>query len=255
VGRLGAVRVLVTGGTSGIGVSLVERLRSEGAGVVFTGRDARRGKDVAERTGATFVEADTRDAGAVEESVRAAVETFGGLNAVVLNAGVLHEAPLSETSDEAWDAVLETNLIGPYLYAVACLPELRRAGGGSIVAIASDAGVWPEAPIGAYSVSKRALIWLVQMLAMEAGPRGIRVNAVCPGDTAPGMATRVAGRVEPDDTSSWLVPPLGRIGTGEDTAAAVAFFLSPDSSFCNGSVLLVDGGMRASIHASSVIAG
>jgi NAD(P)-dependent dehydrogenase (short-subunit alcohol dehydrogenase family) len=250
--RLDTARALVTGGTSGIGAAIVERLRVEGAAVVFTGRDAGRGEAVAGRTGASFVPGDVLDAEAVKRSVREAVEILGGLDAVVVNAGVLHEAPLSETPDEAWDVVLETNLLGPYRYALACLPELRKAGGGSIVMTSSDAGVWPETAIGAYSVSKRALNWLTQMLAVEAGPQGIRVNAVCPGDTAPGMVTTVAGRGEFGDTSGWLLPPIGRIGTGEDVAGAVAFFLSPDASFCNGSILLVDGGMRASIRSWAV---
>jgi NAD(P)-dependent dehydrogenase (short-subunit alcohol dehydrogenase family) len=247
------MRSLVTGGTSGIGAAIVRRLLEEGAVVVFTGRDAGRGQEAEARTGATFVQADARDPDDVRASVRAAVDELGGLDALVLNAGILHDAPLSETSDEAWDAVLETNLIGPYLYAVACLPELRTAGGGSITLISSDAGVWPETAIGAYSVSKRALNCLAQMLAMEAGPHGIRVNAVCPGDTAPGMATFVEGRVVPGDSSGWLLPPLGRVGTGADVASAVAFFTSSDAAFCNGSVLLVDGGMRAALHASAVM--
>jgi meso-butanediol dehydrogenase/(S,S)-butanediol dehydrogenase/diacetyl reductase len=170
----------------------------------------------------------------------------------VANAGVLHDAPLAETTDEAWDAVLETNLVGYYRYAVACLPHLRAAGGGSITMISSDAGVWGETPIAAYSVSKRAVNMLVQTLAVEAGPHGIRVNAVCPGDTAPGMATFVGGRDESGDPAGWTLPPLSRIGTGADVAAAVAFFASPDGSFCNGSILLVDGGMRASLRASGV---
>ena len=171
----------------------------------------------------------------------------------MLNAGVLYEAPLSETTDEAWDTIIETNLVAPCRYAVASLPHLREAGGGSITMISSDAGVWPETAIGAYSVSKRALNCLAQMLAMEGGPHGIRVNAVCPGDTAPGMASFVGGRVEQGDTSGWLVPPIGRIGTAEDVAGAVAFLVSPDGAFCNGSVLLVDGGMRASVHAYAVM--
>jgi meso-butanediol dehydrogenase/(S,S)-butanediol dehydrogenase/diacetyl reductase len=94
----------------------------------------------------------------------------------------------------------------------------------------------------------------VQALAVEAGPVGIRVNAVCPGDTAPGMATHVEGRVETGDTSGWALPPLARVGTGADVAAAVGFFSSPDGAFCNGSLLLVDGGMRASLRASAVAA-
>jgi NAD(P)-dependent dehydrogenase (short-subunit alcohol dehydrogenase family) len=252
VSRLSNIRTLVTGGTSGIGAEIVRRLVSEGAPVVFTGRDGRRGKKVAGETGATFVRADATDADAVLRSVRESVGALGGLDAVVLNAGVLHEAPLSETPDEAWDAILETNLVAPYRYVLACLPELRRAGGGSIVAVSSDAGVWPEVSIGAYSVSKRALNMLVQMVGIEAGASGIRANAVCPGDTAPGMVTTIAGRAEHGDTSGWLLPPLGRIGTAQDVAGAVAFFVSHNSAFCNGSILLVDGGMRAAVRASMV---
>jgi NAD(P)-dependent dehydrogenase (short-subunit alcohol dehydrogenase family) len=250
--RLEGLRALVTGGTSGIGAAIVERLGSEHAAVVFTGRDEARGREIAARTGAEFVAADARHGAAVEASVRAAVAHLGGLDALVANAGVLHDAALSETTDEAWDAVLETNLVGCFLYAVACLPHLRAAGGGSITMISSDAGVWGETAIGAYSVSKRAVNMLVQTLAVEAGPHGIRVNGVCPGDTAPGMATFVGGRDESSDPASWTLPPLARVGTGADVAAAVAFFASPDGAFCNGSILLVDGGMRASLRASAV---
>ena len=254
MGRLEGTRALVTGGTSGIGEAIVERLRRDGASVAFTGRSAERGRGVAGRTGALFVQADATVAEDVDRSVSEAVEGLGGIDALVLNAGVLHEGSLAETPDEAWDAVLETNLVAPYRYALACLPHLRAAGGGAIVAISSDAGVWVEAAIGAYSVSKRALITLAQMLGTEAGKDGIRVNVVCPGDTAPGMATLTTGRVE-QEPSGWLLPPAGRIGTAQDAAAAVAFFLSPDSSFCNGSVLLVDGGMRADLHSASVLNG
>jgi len=252
--RLEGVRALVTGGSSGIGAAIVERFRSDGADVAFTGRDEVRGGQVANRTGASFVRADARKPDEVGASVEAAAEQLGGLDALVANAGVLHEAPLSATSDEAWDAILETNVIGPYLYAVAALPVLREAGGGSVTMISSDAGIWGETAIGAYSVSKRAVNMLVQTLAVEAGPYGIRVNAICPGDTAPGMATRVEGRDESGDPATWTLPPLARVGTGADVAAAAAFFASADGSFCNGSLLLVDGGMRASLRASAVAA-
>jgi meso-butanediol dehydrogenase/(S,S)-butanediol dehydrogenase/diacetyl reductase len=249
--RLAGTRALVTGGTSGIGASIAERLRSEGAAVVLTGRDESRGRRVAARLGADFVAADVQDGDAVRTSVQDAVTKLGGLDAFVANAGILHEAPLSETTDDAWDAVLGTNLVGYYLYAVACLPHLRAAGGGSITMISSDAGVWGETAIGAYSVAKRAVNMLVQTLAVEAGPSGVRVNAVCPGDTAPGMASYVDGRDESSDPATWILPPLARVGTGEDVAGAVTFFASADGAFCNGSILLVDGGMRASLRASS----
>jgi NAD(P)-dependent dehydrogenase (short-subunit alcohol dehydrogenase family) len=250
--RLEGLRALVTGGTSGIGASVVERFRFEGAAVVCTGRDEARGREVAARMGADFIRADVRDADAVRGSVDAAVARLGGLDALVANAGVLHEGGLAETTDEAWDTVLETNLMGYYRYAVACLPHLRAAGDGSITMISSDAGVWGETAIAAYSVSKRAVNMLVQALAVEAGPYGVRVNAICPGDTAPGMATLVSGRDEATDPSSWTLPPLARVGTGKDVAGAVTFFASSDGAFCNGAILLVDGGMRAALRASAV---
>jgi NAD(P)-dependent dehydrogenase (short-subunit alcohol dehydrogenase family) len=251
VARLEGTRALVTGGTSGIGASIVERFRAEGASVVCTGRDASRGRGVADRTGAEFVKADARDPDDVRRSVSAAVERLGGLDALVANAGVLHEGQPSLTTDEAWDMVLQTNLVGYFRYCIACLPHLRAAGGGSITMISSDAGVWGETAIAAYSVSKRAVNMLAQTLAVEAGPSGIRVNAICPGDTAPGMATFVDGRDETGDPSTWILPPLARVGTGDDIAGAATFFASADGAFCNGSILLVDGGMRAALRASS----
>ena len=247
-------RALVTGGTSGIGEAIVTRLREEGAQVVFTGRDETRGERVAAATGARFVRADARAAGAVTASVAETVELLGGLDIVVLNAGVLCEALLSETTDEQWDAVISTNFVGPFRYAREVLPALR-ASRGSMVLVASDAGVWGETPIGAYSVSKRSLIMLTRMLAVEAGPDGIRVNAVCPGDTEPGMVTTVAGRETLPDTAEWTRPPLGRLVHARDVAAAVSFLAGDEARAITGVDLLVDGGMRAALRANTVAAG
>ena len=188
-GRLEGLRALVTGGTSGIGETIVERLIADGARVVFTGRDDVRGAAVADRTEATFLRADAGGEDQVNHSVDRAVGLLGGLDALVCNAGVIAAGTISETSLEDWQTLLDVNLTAPYLYSIRALPALREAGGGSIVHVSSDAGVWGEEEIGAYSVSKAALITLAQMLAMDAGPSGIRVNAVCPGDTLPGMAT------------------------------------------------------------------
>jgi len=245
------LRALVTGGTSGIGEAIVTLLVAEGARVVFTGRDRTRGERVASSTGGVFLPADARDAEAVAASVAEAVNRLGGLDLAVLNAGVLCAATLSETTDEQWDTVMSTNLVAPFRYARETLPALRAAG-GSMVLIASDAGVWGETPIGAYSVSKRALIMLTRMLAVEAGPSGVRVNAVCPGDTEPGMVTTVGGRETLPDTSGWTRPPLGRLVHARDVAATVSFLASPEARSITGADLLVDGGMRAALRANTV---
>jgi len=244
-------RALVTGGTSGIGEAVVSRLCEDGARVVFTGRDETRGQAVARRTGAGFVRADALDPAAVRASVEAAVRQLGGLDIVVLNAGVLCEATLSETSDEQWDTVIGTNLVAPFRYAREVLPVLRESR-GSMVLVASDAGVWGETPIAAYSVSKRMVIMLTRMLAVEAGPDGVRVNAVCPGDTEPGMVTMVAGRETLPDTSGWTRPPLGRLVHARDVAAAVSFLASDEARTITGADLLVDGAMRAALRANTV---
>jgi NAD(P)-dependent dehydrogenase (short-subunit alcohol dehydrogenase family) len=247
-------RAFVTGGTSGIGEAIVTCLREEGAQVVFTGRDEERGTRVASVTGAHFARADALDAGAVTASVDEAVSRLGGLDIAVLNAGVLCEALLSETTDEQWDTVISTNFTSPFRYARATLPALR-ATQGSMILVASDAGVWGETPIGAYSVSKRALIMLTRMLAVEAGPVGVRVNAVCPGDTEPGMVTTVAGRETLPDTSDWTRPPLGRLVHARDVAAAVSFLAGDDARTITGVDLLVDGGMRAALRANTAAPG
>jgi NAD(P)-dependent dehydrogenase (short-subunit alcohol dehydrogenase family) len=249
-GSLKGLRALVTGGTSGIGAALVHRLVEDGARVAFTGRDRGRGDAVGERTGAAFIQADATDEQAAVHSVDEAAATLGGLDALVCSAGVVTSASIRDTTVEDWETQLDVNLTAPYLYSVLCLPLLREAGGGSIVHISSDAGVWGEQEIGAYSVMKAALITLAQMLAIEAGPSGIRVNAVCPGDILPGMPTTTRGRDEAaDDPSGWRMPPLGRLGEASDVAGVVSFLLGPDSSFVNGAAILVDGGMRASYRA------
>jgi NAD(P)-dependent dehydrogenase (short-subunit alcohol dehydrogenase family) len=246
-------RVFVTGGTSGIGEAVVARLAADGAQVVFTGRSRERGERVAAATGATFAQADALDGAALRASVDAALERLGGIDVAVLNAGVLCQATLSQTTDEQWDTVIGTNLTAPFRYARALLGPLL-ATRGAMVLVASDAGVWSEAPIGAYSVSKRALIMLTRMLAVEAGPGGVRVNAVCPGDTEPGMVTTVAGRETLPDTSEWTRPPLGRLVHARDVAAAVSFLAGEEARSITGVDLLVDGGMRAALRANTVAA-
>jgi len=250
---LDGARVLVTGGTSGIGRACVERLSAEGSRVVFTGRDLTRGSDVSRATGAAFVQADGRDEAAVRASVAAAGDALGGLDGLVCAAGVALDQPLTRTSLEDWQAIIDTNLTVPYLYSVACLPLLRASGGGSIVHISSDAGVWGDARFGAYCVSKAALNTLAQMLAIEAGPGGVTVNALCIGGVGHVMASTTRGRDERrSDPRTWLVPPAGRFQDPAEVAAVVSFLLGPDARYVNGAAMVVDGGIRAGYRAWSV---
>jgi NAD(P)-dependent dehydrogenase (short-subunit alcohol dehydrogenase family) len=245
-----ARRVLVTGGTSALGSAIVERLTEEGDRIVFTGRNKKIGAALADTTGSIFFPGNIRQSKEIDDIVLGAKETLGGLDSLVLNAAVLQNARVSETSDSEWDAVIETNLIAPFLFARACMPMLA-VGGGSIVAIVSGTALWTEMELGAYSISKRALLWMTQMLAVEGATQGVTVNAICPGDTESGMTANV-GESHQRDLGPPVLPPLGRYSAPEDIASAVSFFLSADSAFCTGTSLTVDGGMRAALRASKV---
>ncbi|MGZ5329497.1 MAG: SDR family NAD(P)-dependent oxidoreductase [Actinomycetota bacterium] len=251
MGSLDGKTALVTGGTSGIGLAIAERFVAEGASVVVTGRDEELGSQAIEQLGARawFCRADAAEQVDVDASVMFAVERLGGLDVLVNNAGVGVEARLIDTPVGDFDRTMAVNLRGPFLYARACYPHLA-ARAGCMIHISSDAGVTGEPEIGAYSISKAALIMLSNMLALDGGPDGVRSNCICPGDIEPGMrhfAPPGGEEGPPDDSSAWPLPPIGRIGRASDIAAAAAFLASAESSFCTGSVLLVDGGMRAGI--------
>ena len=222
----------------------------EGNRVVFTGRNHERGNALAKTTRSTFLQGDICDSSTIDHIVQSTEQTLSGLDALILNAGVLHRNTISATSDSDWDTTLETNLIAPFLFVKACLPMLK-IGGGTIVAITSGTASWPEMELGAYSISKRALQCMTQMLAVEVAPYGITVNAICPGETDTGMSA-ITSVKESKNHKPPIVPPLGRLATPADIAATVAFFLSPDSAFCTGTSLTVDGGMHASLRASDV---
>lgn len=223
---------------------------------MITGRDPELGRlaehHLAGAGRARFIQADAADPAQVTESVRATVEALGGLGILVNNAGVGVVAGVLETPLADYDRVMDVNVRGAFCYAQAAFPHLERAG-GCMVHVASDAGVIGEDDIGVYSVSKAALIMLSNMLAVEGGRRGVRSNAVCPGDTEPGMRHMHApGQPErPDDVSSWPSPPLGRVGVAADVAEAVLFLASEAAAFVNGVAMLVDGGMRAGMRTAT----
>jgi NAD(P)-dependent dehydrogenase (short-subunit alcohol dehydrogenase family) len=251
-GLLAGKCALITGGTSGIGLAIGERFLAEGAEVVITGRDVdlgQRAEESLRRTGrAWFVPADAGDPAAVIESTSKAVELLGGLDVLVNNAGIGVQSGLLGTPVEDYDRLMDVNVRGYFLYARAAYPHLA-ARRGSMVHIASDAGVWGERSIGLYSVSKAAVIMLGKMLALEGGHDGVRSNVLCPGDTWPGMRHMAPpGEQDRPESGDWPLPPIGRIGKATDVAAAAVFYASAEAEFITGSTLVVDGGMTAGYH-------
>jgi NAD(P)-dependent dehydrogenase (short-subunit alcohol dehydrogenase family) len=256
VGRLEGKAALVTGGTTGLGAAICAAFLAEGARVVFTGRDAALGASAEGRLGAGgtagFLRADAADADEVRGSVVTAVERLGGLDILVNNAGIGVAATTLATPVADFDKVMAVNVRGCFLYAQAAFPHLR-AGGGCMIHISSDAAILGERDIGVYSVSKAAVNMLSNVLALECGPHGVRSNTICPGDTEPGMRHMAppGGDDGQEDDSAWPLPPVGRVGTAVDVAAAAVYLASEEASFVNGIHLVVDGGMRAGYNAGT----
>jgi NAD(P)-dependent dehydrogenase (short-subunit alcohol dehydrogenase family) len=247
---LGGRVALVTGGTSGIGRSCVERLRAEGMGVAFTGRSDERGDAVARETGATFIQCDHHDRGKSDQAVAKALEAGDGrLDVLVANAGILFQGSIEETPADAFRELLEVNLTSLFRISRACFGPMRDGGGGSMIHIASDAGIRAVHEIAAYSVTKAGVIAVSELFGAEGAPYGIRANAVCPGDIVPGVQATPEGHDgHAEDPAGWTLPPSGRFGTGADVAALVAWLASDESTHMTGATLRIDGGTGAAMR-------
>ena len=254
MGKLDGMVAAVTGGASGIGEATVRRFITEGAEVAFADRDATRGRRVAEEIAANggkafFVEADVGHESACLAFIQQALERFGRLNILVNNAGIRMYQTVVEATAESWDEILSVNLKSYAYCAKGAIPVMQRAGGGSIVNVASVRSIVAGGNNIQYDTAKHAVAGLTRGLAMDHGAEGIRVNAVCPGPIfTPFHARRLqaAGKtVAQYNEDAATRTMLKRPGTAEEVAACILFLASNDASYVTGSLLFVDGGMTA----------
>ena len=240
--------VLVTGAASGIGRATATLLVEHGAAVVLLDRDGARLEEVASSCAARGrgevepVVADVADEASVAAAVARGLERFGRLDGVVTSAGIFDPRDLVDidrVEPDVFDAVVAVNLRGTMLVLRAALPHLGA--GGAAVTVASTAGLRGHGYGPAYTASKGGVIALTRLAAVQYGPRGIRVNCVCPGATAgEGMGAAFA-----DEATAAAVGadvPLRRVGQAADIAATIVALLGPESSYVTGQVIAVDGG-------------
>lgn len=239
--------MIVTGGTHGIGRACVERLARDAIPVVFTGRDVVAGEALAgSLAGVTFIAGDVASEADCRRVVEAACDLGGGqLAGLVNNAGMGRRVSFAEAESADWDIVMNVNARSAFLFTRLALTGLR-AGRGSVVNIASIAGKAGEEGLAIYCASKAAVIGLTQALALEFGHE-VRFNAVCPGQIDTRMMARVsANRLLRRQLEQRI--PAGRFGLPEEVADVVAWLLSAQSSYVNGTVIAVDGGETAGLR-------
>ncbi|NQV47034.1 MAG: SDR family oxidoreductase [Rhodospirillaceae bacterium] len=244
--------VVVTGATSGIGTAIARAFAIEGASLLLTGRDQARGKAVLEGLAvdnAAFMAGDVTDPGFCQTLIDAAASRFGGLDVLVNNAGIIHRATAEDTTDSQWRDTMSVNVDAVFYLSRAAVPALKKRGGGNIVNIASDWGLSGGRRAAAYCVSKGAVVQLTRCMALDHASDGIRVNAICPGETDTPMLEREYAELGLSNAEGRVVSaadiPLGRIGSPEEIANTVVFMASESASFITGTAFLVDGGASA----------
>jgi NAD(P)-dependent dehydrogenase (short-subunit alcohol dehydrogenase family) len=237
---------IVTGAASGIGQAIAQVFAKEGAKVVVNDINDKGGeatvKSITDCGGeALFVHADVSNSGEVRNMVKVTLEQFGGINVLVNNAAYLiNFNPVLETPEDEWDIAIDVTLKGVFLCSKYALPEMIKAGGGSIINIASVGGMVGFADYSAYCSAKGGVIQLTKSMAIDYGRKNIRVNAICPGP----IDTPTTPEAQDEKLHQWQrdMTVLGRTATPEEVAWPAVFLACDESSFVSGSNLVVDGG-------------
>ncbi len=256
---------VITGGTSGIGLRVVERFRAEGAEVVFTGRRQDLGDGIAAATGATYVKADAGGEADAERTVKETLDTHGRIDILMNNAGA--PAPAGRLEDlplDGFDLAIQVHVRGTLAHMKHAAPAMRAQGSGSIINVGSVAGHragYSSSLI--YGVAKAAVIHLTRCAAMELGEDGVRVNSISPGGIATGIFAKSLGMDtdEADNTTEKVkaalatIQAIPRAGLTDDIAAAAIFLGSDEAGFVNGEDMVIDGGLIWGRRHSEVMKG
>jgi len=236
---------LVTGASRGIGQAIAARLAAQGALVVCAARgdNAKGTVDAITASGgkAALLTLDVTDDAAVAKAPGDIVEKHGRLDIVVCNAGITRDQLLMRMKRDDWDAVLATNLTSAFTLTQAAIRPMLKQKGGRIIAVSSVVGQVGNAGQTNYAASKAGLIGFAKALAREVASRGITVNVIAPGMIDTDMTRAIAEKAQVD----WAAQiPLGRLGTGDDIAAAACYLASDEAAYITGHVLAVNGGMN-----------
>jgi 3-oxoacyl-[acyl-carrier protein] reductase len=237
---------IVTGGTRGIGLAVARRLAADGFDLMISYRGDDQVAQAAEAELAStgrrveVVASDVSSADGAGALIESTLKNLGRLDVLVNNAGITRDGLMMRMSEDDWDAVLSTNLKGAFLCSKAAIRPMLRQRSGRIVNMTSVVGLVGNVGQANYAAAKAGLVGLTKSLAKEVGSRSITVNAVAPGF----IETRLTD-VLPQELKDQLLKnmPLGRFGSPEDVAGAVAFLVSPDAAYITGHVLSVDGGL------------
>ncbi|MBC3475625.1 SDR family NAD(P)-dependent oxidoreductase [Pseudomonas taiwanensis] len=243
---------IVTGGGTGIGAATASALITAGWNVVICGRRLEPLKKVAEETGAFPVVADTSSENDINQLVETTVERFGALDGLVLNAGIVRVGQVGVLSNTDWEDMVRTNLTGPFQLLRVAIPHLIAAR-GAIVGVGSAAALRATGEIPGYNATKAGLCMLMQSVAIDYGPQGVRANTVCPGWVRTEMADMELGEYgatlglnrEQAYTRATSFVPTRRPANASEVADVIAWLLSGKASYVNAAVIPVDGGMIA----------
>jgi 3-hydroxybutyrate dehydrogenase len=245
----------VTGGASGIGRAIAERLAADGAAVVIGDIDVERGRQVAEpHPGISFVATDTTSPGDRSALLANVEAEHGRIDILVNNAGVQHVAPIHEFAPERWEYLVQVHLVAPAMLIREVLPGMYARGWGRIVNIASINSLIAHPNKSAYVAAKHGLLGLTRAVALEAGPHGVTVNAVCPAFVRTPLVerqiedlARTEGIPVEDVVSRVMTDPtaIRRLIEPAEVAAMVAYLCSDDAGAVTGSAQLIDGGWTA----------